>query len=257
MPTWTAQGDLLFSIFSGHGEFPKVVLAPGDHKESFEFSWRALNLAADLQTPIIVLSDKFLAESSATLSPLDKEKIKVVLGKIQKNPSSNFKRYNWRPRCGRSYRTIPGTKNGEFLTNSYEHDQAGFSTEDSQIATKMAQKRMRKLRTALRLAPKPKFFGNPQNLIISFGSTKGSILEAIRLNKKWGFLQIRTLWPLHQEIGRQLRRAKKIVLIENNQIGQLEILLKTKFSLRPDKKILKFDGRPFFPEEISNELDKI
>jgi len=259
MPTWTAQSDLLHAIFSGHGEFPKVVLAPGDQQESFIFAWQALNLAENLQTPIIVLSDKFLAESSASITPLTNQKVKIDRGKlITKKPPSPFKRYDWHSRCGRSWRTLPGLAGGEFLANSYEHDQEGFSTEEAKTAQKMAQKRMRKLKTALRLTPKPKFFGNqkPEKLIISWGSTKGSILAAMKkLNQRnLGFLQIRTLWPLHPEIRKTIEKAKETWIVENNQTSQLTTLLKTQFNFQPTKKVLKFNGRPFFPEELYEQF---
>ncbi len=259
MPTWTAQGDLLFYIFSGHGEFPKIVLAPGDQQESFEFSWKALNLAENLQTPVIVVSDKFLGESSKTTPDFAKIKVKIDRGKLITNKApTDFKRYNWQPLCGRSHRPIPGVLDGEFLANSYEHDEYGYSTEEPRAAVKMMEKRMRKLKTALRITPKPQLYGpkNYQRLIISWGSTKGPILEAMKLlnDKKLAFLQIRTLLPLHSEIKKLISQAKKTIIIENNQTSQLTTLLKTQFNFNPSRKILKFNGRPFFPEELYEQF---
>ncbi|MBL7078180.1 2-oxoacid:acceptor oxidoreductase subunit alpha [Candidatus Shapirobacteria bacterium] len=259
MPTWTAQGDLLFYVFSGHGEFPKIVLAPGDQEESFEFGWKALNLAENLQTPIIVISDKFLGESSKTTPDFNQEKPTINRGKLlDKKIFKGFARYETKYACGRSYRTIPGVKGGEFLANSYEHDKQGFSTEDPQKATQMMEKRMRKLKTALRITPKPQLYGpkNYQRLIISWGSTKGPILEAMKLagDQKLAFLQIRTLWPLHSEVKKLINQAKKIIIIENNQTSQLTTLLKAQFDFKPTKKILKFNGRPFFPEELYEQF---
>jgi len=177
---------------------------------------------------------------------------------IKKDVPKNFKRYDWKYLCGRSYRTVPGTLNGEFLANSYEHDQEGFSTESGQVAVKMSQKRMRKLKTSLKYAPKPVLFGNKNSkkLIISWGSTKGAILEAMNLlnDKNLGFLQIRTVWPIHPEVKKIISQAKKTIIIESNQTGQLATLLKTQFNFEPTKKLLKFDGRPFFPEEIHEQL---
>jgi len=255
MPTWTAQGDLLFYVFSGHGEFPKIVLAPGDQKESFELGWKGLNLAENLQTPVIIISDKFLGESGKTTPDFNQKKPKIDQGKlITDKVPAGFKRYSWRPLCGRSYRTIPGIKRGEFLANSYEHDQFGYSTENAKIAIKMTSKRMRKLKTALRLTPKPKLYGssNFERLIISWGSTKGPILETMKLvnDPKLAFLQIKTLWPLQPEIEKIIAQAQKTMVIENNQTSQLTTLLKTQFDFKPSKKILKFNGRPFFPEEL-------
>ncbi len=259
MPTWTAQGDLLFYIFSGHGEFPKIVLAPGDQEESFAMGWQGLNLAENLQTPIIVISDKFLGESGKTTPDFSKITPKIDRGKLlDKKIFKGFARYDPKYNFGRSYRTIPGVENGEFLANSYEHDKKGLSVEDAKPAEQMMKKRMRKLKTALKLTPKPKLFGpkNYQRLIISWGSTKGPILESMDLlnDKKLAFLQIKTLWPLHSEIKTLVNKAKETIVIENNQTSQLTTLLKTQFNFNPSKKILKFNGRPFFPEELYEQL---
>lgn len=262
MATWTAQGDLLNVINSGHGEFPKVVLAPGDHQESFKFGIDSLNLAADLQTPVLVLSDKFLGESSANCPDFAKKPNDIRVGKIVSDPPKNFLRYRWDTPNGVSPYTLPGTSGGEFLANSYEHDQYGLSTEDGQTATQMLQKRLNKYRLALRLCPKAKLFGNPQakKLIVSWGSTKGPILESLlapTLSKDFAFLQIRTLWPISPQIKKTISKYKKVIVIENNQTGQLTTLLKSQFNFEPDRQILKSDGRPFFPEELSKKLRKL
>lgn len=254
LPTWTAQGDLLYAIHSGHGEFPKVVLAPGDLEESFEMGHQSLNLAAKLQTPVIVISDKFLAESSASTKDLSKLKVKIDLGDINNHPTSEFKRYQF-TKNSISPRTIPGIKNGEFLANSYEHDEYGFSTEDSIIAAKMSKKRLAKDKLALKLIPKPNFFGSPgaKKLIISWGSTKGPILESLQhlKNKEdYAFLQVKTLWPINYNLKNIINHFKDIIVIENNGTNQLVALLKSQFDFNPTKIINKNNGRPFFPEEI-------
>lgn len=258
MPTWTSQADLLHAVFSGHGEFPKVVIAPGDQQESFEFANIGLNLADQLQTPIIVLSDKFIAESSVSTTDLSKEKALVNRGKILNSVPKNFKRYNWITQSGVSPRCLPGTINGQFLANSYEHNQLGFSTENPIIAVKMRQKRAKKSEIAKTLSPKPKLFSNKNatNLIISWGSNKGPILEALKKLDNFAFLQIRTLWPLHNSIKNTIQKYKKIILIENNQTSQLGFLLKSLFSFSPTATILKFNGRPFFPEELIKKFKK-
>jgi len=261
MPTWTGQTDLLFAVFSGHGEFPKIVLAPGDQEESRQMGWQALNLAENLQTPIIVISDKFLGESIKSVDDPAKEKVVVNRGKLLKLAPKNFARYNWQPACGRSPRTIPGIAGGQFLANSYEHDQKGIATEDALVAQKMFEKRARKEKAALSLTPKPILHGskNPKKLIISWGSTKGPILEALKMisGNDFGFLQVKTVWPLHPEIERIISKAEKIIVVENNQKSQLTTLLKTKFNFNPDRQILKFNGRPFFPEELYEKFKKL
>ena len=262
MPTWTSQSDLLYSIHAGHGDFPRVVLAVSDQQDSFDVGATALNLAAQLQTPVIVLSDKFIAESSATLKDLSKLKIKIKQGKLLSKASFDYKRYNWSVKNGVSPRTVPGISGGEFIANSYEHDQFGFSTEDKATAVKMRQKRAKKLNKAIKLCPQPIFLGSPsaKKLIISWGSTKGPILQAlsqIKNQKSFAFLHLRTLWPINPNLKLLIKPFKKIIVIENNQSGQLTQLLKSQFNFNPHHLILKFDGRPFFPGELISKLKKL
>ena len=256
LPTWTAQGDLLHAIYAGHGEFPKVVLAPGSHHECFEFSALAVNLAAQLQTPVIVLSDKYLGESYSNVVDFSKSKIKIEAGSISKIPGENYLRYSLQTKNGISPQTFPGIKNGEFLCNSYEHDEGGFSTESAEISQKMMEKRIAKLKTALNLVPKPILHGNPKakKLIISWGSTTAPILEALKDLPDFAFLQIRSLWPVSSTIAQILKKYKETIVIENNQTSQLTTLLKSQFDFNPTRQILKFNGRPFYPEELKNEL---
>jgi len=255
MPTWTSQADLLYAIFSGHGDFPKIVIAPGDQQESFYLAQNATHLSQQLQTPVIFLSDKHIAESGCSLPDFDKLPIKKYKEKFITNPTKDFKRYTLAIQTGVSPRTIPGIKSGQFLANSYEHDQAGFSTEDSIIATQMADKRAKKWATAKKLSPSPQLFKTGgKNLIISWGSTKGAILEAFNLGlKNYDYLQIKTLWPLSDKITSISKNYSKIIVIENNQFGHLNFLLKT-LSIPVDRLITKYDGRPFFPEELYDQL---
>ena len=232
LPTWTAQGDLLFAVHAGHGEFPKIVLAPGDQYESFEISHQALNLAARFNLPIIVVSDKFIAESSASISNLSLEKVKIVT----------------------SQKSIPGVEGQEYMANSYEHNQAGFSVEDSATVNKMVTRRLAQTKKIITSLPKPVFYGqkNAKTLIVSWGSTKSTILETLKIlnSDQFAFLQIKSLWPINPDLHLLIKPFKKIVVIENNATSQLTTLLKSQFDFNPAKTILKFDGRPFFPEEL-------
>lgn len=260
LPTWTAQGDLLHAINSGHGEFPKVVIAPGDINEAFEMGYQSLNLAAKLQTPIIVLSDKFLGESSASTKDLSKINVKIDTGDIESKPEIGFKRYQY-SKNGVSSRSIPGVKNGQFLANSYEHDEFGFSTEDAIESEKMFLKRQSKNKLAVKICPKAELFASKEakKLIISWGSTKGPILEALRTlpkSSEFAFLQIKTLWPINPDIKNIINGFKETIVIENNGTNQLVTLLKSQFDFNPSKIINKNNGRPFFPQDIIKILEK-
>ena len=259
LPTWTSQGDLLHAVFSGHGEFPLVVLAPGDQQESFDVGKTSLNLAAKLQTPVIVISDKFAAESASSVTNLSEENEEIISPKTFDKVPDNYQRYDTNVSDGISSYTIPGTPDGQFLANSYEHSPSGFSTEDALTTQEMVDKRFRKLQTALSLTPKAEIYGNEkaENLIVSFGSTKGPILEALRiLGDKFAFLQIKTIWPIDPNLKFIFDSFKNTIVIENDKTAQLVTILKSQFDFNPVASITKYDGRPFFPEELATDLIK-
>lgn len=229
LPTWTSQGDLLFAINSGHGEFNKIVLAPGDQLESYDIAVISLNLAAKFNLPVIVLTDKFISESSASVPDLSTKKTKVVVSQL-----------------------------GLRLANSYEHDGLGFSTEASSQIIANTSARTHQLHQIVASLPKPILYGNPQakKLIISWGSTKGPILEAIKNNSQFAFLHLRSLWPIDPHLQRIIQKYRRYIVIENNATSQLTTLLRSQFDFHPASTLLKSDGRPFFPEDIIDFIHK-
>jgi 2-oxoglutarate ferredoxin oxidoreductase subunit alpha len=238
MPTWTSQGDLLFAVHSGHGEFPKVVLAAGDHEEAFELGKLSLNLANKFDIPVIMLSDKNLSESSANTSNFAKEKEEKI----------------------ESLKAVPGKGQKIKLYNSYEHDESGFSVEGSKESKKSTDLRLAKIAEILKNMPKVNLFGSDKakKIIVAWGSSKGAILEALKEMKNkedFAFLQIRGMWPLDPKIGQIINAFKEKILVENNATAQLETLLKSQMTIEFTKRILKYDGRPFFPEEIKEALN--
>jgi len=238
MPTWTSQGDLLFTVHSGHGEFPKIVVAPGDWEESYELGKLSLNLANEFDVPVIMLSDKNLSESSANTKDFSKEKEEKV----------------------ESQKVTPGKKQKIKLYNSYEHDENGFSVEGSEESVKAIKLRLSKVSEILKKMPKANLFGSnrAKKIIVSWGSTKGAILEALKEmgNKEdFAFLQIKGMWPFDPKIGQIINAFKEKILVENNATAQLESLLKSQMTVEFTKRILKYDGRPFFPEEIKEALN--
>jgi len=238
MPTWTSQGDLLFAVHSGHGEFPKIVLAAGDHEEAFELGKLALNLANKFDIPVIILSDKNLSESSANTRDFNKEKIEKI----------------------KSQKVVPGKGQKIKLYNSYEHNDEGFSVEGAEESKKATDVRLNKINDILAAMPKVNLYGNnkAKKIIVAWGSSKGAVLEALKEMKNkedFAFLQIKGMWPLDPKIGQIISAFKEKILVENNAAGQLETLLKSQMTVEFTKKLLKYDGRPFFPEEIKEALN--
>lgn len=271
MPTWTGQGDVRFVLHAAQDDFPRIILAPGDHLEAFDFTLRAFNLAEKYQLPVIVLVDKYLMEghmtvSSAALSKLS-DNYKIDRGKLLTDEETvaeqNYKRYQL-TEDGISPRSIPGQKGGIALTGSDEHDEKGLYNEESENRTQMMDKRFKKLEHAKSDIPQPSFYGweDPVLTIISFGSNKLPIFEAMKWLHKEGininYLQVSFLSPFpDKEVEAVIKAAKKTLVIEANKTGQFEGLIREHTGLSVDHHYRKYDGRPFYPEEIIEKVRQI
>ena len=262
LPTWTEQGDLNYILNAGHGDFPRVVLAPGDPEEAFNLTALSFNLSDKYQLPVMVLSDKFLAESFYTWNKT-KNKFKINKGKLLTKAPKNYKRYMV-TKDGVSPRTIPGIENGEFIANSDEHNEYGLSVEgyDNDRVVQM-QKRMKKLETVEKEFITPKLFGPSRAdlTIIGWGSSKGPITDALKIlnslhRKKVNYLHFSWIYPLPIKKIKKLLRNKNLVLVENNYSGQFGKLLKQELGIEITKKILKYDGKPLTADEIFNKIKK-
>ncbi|MFA7653426.1 MAG: 2-oxoacid:acceptor oxidoreductase subunit alpha [Candidatus Magasanikbacteria bacterium] len=253
VPTGTAQADLQMARFAGHGEFPRLVLAPGDADEAFQAGMSALNWAWKFQIPVIVLLDKHLSESLMTCD-FSKIKAKVESGKLSKG-GGEYKRYEL-TRDGISPLAFPGTVNTVIKANSYEHDEFGISIEDALTTQKMNDKRWCKLPDIIRAVSKEaiKIYGDKtsKNVILFWGSTKGAVLEALKFTKKsYLAIQILCLEPFPKEqMNKILKTAKSITVIEGNITGQLASIIREQTGVEIKNKILKCDGRPFEVEEV-------
>jgi 2-oxoglutarate/2-oxoacid ferredoxin oxidoreductase subunit alpha len=236
IPTYTMQGDLGIALRAGHGEFPRVVIAPGDPLETIEKVNEAMYLSEKFRCLSVLLSDKHIAESEFSSN----EKVNRIL----------------RVRVDRE---VPGE--GIVKASSYERDDYGFTTEKAEFAVKNADDRMEKYKLISKECKKfemVKTYGkkNSKNLIIGWGSTKGAIVDAIE-DLDFKFLQVLYMKPMSDKIKKEMEKSKKIVLIENNLTGQLGRLIREKTGLKIDKRILKYDARPFRSDELKKELEKI
>jgi len=267
IPTWTEQGDLLFAVHAGHGEFQKIVLSPGDVEEMVELTLEAYNLADVYQLPVIIMSDMLLSEAHQCLKEnrMD-EMIKtysVNKGKtIDTVSQGKYLRYK-DTEDGISPKLIPGTKDSYYLANSYEHDELGRSTEDSNVRIKQVNKRARKISTYLKNDfALPKIYGDintSEIVFVSWGSPKGAILEVIKEMKKKdinsALIHFTHIYPLaKEEIKKLFVSGKRYILVENNSEAQFGKLLLAETGIEIKEKILKYDGRPFWPEEILEKL---
>ena len=266
LPTWTEQGDLRFVMHAAQGEFPRIILAPGDHEECFTMAADAFNLAEKYQLPVIILTDKLLAESARTVAPFNFKRVKqdrglAALSQSQLAKMSEYRRYRATAN-GVSGRSIPGTRSGEYLANSDEHDEYGWTSETRQDRMAQMKKRMTKLTTAAADLGGANLYGNPRAklTVIAWGSSKGPILDAIawlpdRLRRKVNFLHINVMWPFPSAaVTRILERSKRLLTVESNYTGQLRGVLRETVGFNAHHQLLKYDGRPLYPLEIKERI---
>lgn len=267
MPTWTEQGELQCAIHSGHGEFAKIVLAPGNAEQIYSSVVEAFHLADKFQIPVIVLTDKYMNESQWCVPKsvfsrnviIDRGKMvrEVDLGKTP------FKRYDLSVPDGVSPRSVPGMKGGQYYANSYEHDEVGYVTEEPAVREKMAQKRLLKLLTIQKEVRPPDVYGDPKAevAITCFGSTIGAIrdaMESIKFTikgKSVKVLHFTWCFPFPADaVTNLLSSAKTVIDIEQNGTSQLASLIREHTGIDSTKKIQRFSGRPFTPRLVLDSL---
>ncbi len=261
MPTWTEQGELLFATFGGHGEFPRIVLAPGDVNEMIRMTTQAFNWSAKYQLPVIVLSDKYLSESHQSLAMTELNKMMraklTYLKSARLTKNHLYKRYKLTA-DGVSPWLKPGTPGWMYQANSYEHATDGHTSEETSDRVAQVDKRARKMASFLAQdAVLPTLYGPKvaPTVLVGWGSTKGALLTAQTVLSGLGqsvavmhFTQL-CPWPV-DKLSQLFNSDKKYLLIENNSTGQLGQLLKMKTGIDIQTQLLKYDGRPISTDEI-------
>jgi 2-oxoglutarate ferredoxin oxidoreductase subunit alpha len=256
VPTYTEQGELLFSLYPGQGEFPRIVASPGSIEEAFYLSGELINLAWRFQTPAILLSEKHLTESSMNVD-LKLEKIQEVEPDLHTNGS--YQRYR-QTDTGVSPLLFPPSDK-MIKWNSYEHDEHGYTTEEAEVIVRMKMKRRTKQESLIRYLQEKvqtvNEFGTGDPCVFTFGSTTMSVREAV-LHADLSCIVVQPIylqpfpsWNLRKYIGR------KVVVVEQNSTGQLEQLLREKIGITPVSSIRQFDGRPFDPVDLAEQLREV
>jgi len=259
VPTYTAQGDLLFCLNSGHGDILRFVIAPGDADESCFWAGEILNLSWKYQTPSILLIDKEISESTFSFDENILKKIKREKPLLW-NKKGKYLRYK-DTKNGISPLAFPGEKDVILKANSYEHDEFGITVEDGKSIVKMQDKRLRKfaeMKKEVDRLESVKIYGKrtAKKAIIAWGSTKGPAKEAA---EKLGIkmIQLVVIQPFpEKQIRKALEGVQKLILVETTSTGQMESVLNS-YGIKVDKKILRYDARPFFPEEIEKRIKKL
>ncbi|MGG0174598.1 2-oxoacid:acceptor oxidoreductase subunit alpha [Gottfriedia acidiceleris] len=266
LPTKQEQSDLMAMIYGTHGEIPKVVIAPSTVEEGFYDMVEAFNVAEEFQVPVIVITDLQLSLGKQTVEPLQFDKVQIRRGKFdykQELPVSENKEYFKRYEVtedGVSPRVVPGMKGGIHHVTGVEHDEMGKPSESPINRNQQMDKRMRKLNNLK--FPNPVLVNSKHDdgdvLLVGFNSTRGAIEEAmVRLEQdgiKVNHAHIRLIHPFPtNELMPELKKAKRVIVVENNATGQLASIIKMNCGhAEKISSLLKYDGNPFLPKEIYN-----
>jgi len=257
LPTRTAQEGLNLVINAGHGEFPRLVFAPGSLEQAFYLTQKAFNIADKYQIPVFILTDQFFVDSYYNVKKLDLSNIENK--KYFVETAEDYKRYDLsKAKNGVSPRGIPNYGNGLVVVDSDEHDEEGHITEDLDIRIKMVEKRLKKFETLKEDFISPEFYGNDnyKYLVICWGSNYNVVKEALENidNKDLAMLHFSQVYPIPENAVEFLEKAEKIIDVENNATGQFAKLIRAETGIKIDSKILKFNGMPFSVEELTAKI---
>jgi 2-oxoglutarate/2-oxoacid ferredoxin oxidoreductase subunit alpha len=266
LPTWTSAADLNLAIYSGHGEFARCVVAASDPASTYLTIQHAFNLAEEFQIPVIVLTEKQIAESLFQMSELPKDipiqRHLVSEEELLKVESTDrFKLTD----SGISPRWLPGQSDAVFVANSDEHTEDGSLTEEAAPSQQMYDKRLRKQQALLDSLPQPELIGPKKAsfTLVGWGSVRNTLTDIMPVwnaqypDHTFNYLHYEYVYPLHTEkLQAFISSDQPLLLIENNATGQLGGLITQTTGFFFKHKLLKYDGRPFFVEEVWEYLEK-
>jgi 2-oxoglutarate ferredoxin oxidoreductase subunit alpha len=268
-PTRTEQGELQFALSAGHGEFPRVIFAPGSPRQAFALANKAFDLAEKYQIPVLILFDTYLSDSQWTLDGLDIGTIRTTDYRLRGEAfgqASGYKRHAF-TKSGVSPLAVPGDAAHLVVTDSDEHDEEGHIVEDALTRNAMVEKRLlRKLPLIRKEISPPALYGDrdPDTVIVGWGSVYGVLKEAVDRLSKTGsvaMLHFSELYPMPATSSfdylQYLSRARKTICVEQNAMGQFERLMRAETGYEFSGHIRKYDGRPFLLEELVREVKRI
>jgi 2-oxoglutarate ferredoxin oxidoreductase subunit alpha len=259
LPTYSGQTELQFVLNAGQGEYPRLIVAPGDAQEALYWSAVATEIAWKFQVPAFILSDKTLSEGTYSV---DKAAVPPVplTGSPVWDGTGDYRRYSDTP-SGVSPLAFPGRSGAVVKINSYAHDEAGITIEEGEIVEQMTMKRLRKgesLAREMQEYPGVVVSGarDASTALLCWGSTKGVCDE---VGAAMGIRVVRpiVLWPFPEaQMKSALSGVRKLVVVEENATAQLAELAH-RFGIEVDGKILRFDGRPFTPDDLRSRLTEV
>jgi 2-oxoglutarate/2-oxoacid ferredoxin oxidoreductase subunit alpha len=267
LPTRTEQGDLLFPIFTSHGEFPRLVFAPGNPEQALYLTSKAFELAEKYQIQAFIVFDQYLGDAEWTYERFDLGKITFHDYRLRGDALKTLSAYKRHAYTGNgvSPMGVPGDSTHLIVTDSDEHNEEGHMIEDAETRIKMVHKRLfQKMPLIQKEISPPLLYGNaqPEAVIVGWGSTYGMMKEAVDIlskEKKIAMLHFSEIYPFpgteEFDYLALLRNARITICIENNATGQFAKLMRAETGYKFTAKIHKYDGRPFMLEELAGEID--
>ena len=262
LPTKTEQSDLNHLLYGGHGEAPRIVIAPTTVEDAFYQTIRAFNLAEKYQMPVYLVSDQHLSQRMQTVPKLDLSRFPVVNRELAPEGDGKYQRYELTS-SGISPMSVPGREHGIYVATGLEHDLSGHPNYEPEMHRAMTAKRFRKLAQASKELDGARAYGPHQALVgvLGWGSTEGAVREAADRALREG-LPVAVLYPeaLNPLPERAIRdfaaRVKRVLVPEVNYTGQLAHLLRAKYGLEAER-LNKSEGTPFTPMEIYQKIKEV
>jgi 2-oxoglutarate ferredoxin oxidoreductase subunit alpha len=267
MPTNVEQSDLNIACFGGHGDSPRVVVAPANVEDCFYRTIEAVNIARKYSVPVILLTDQAIA---TRIEAFDEPDLKAVCQDISPDlsPVADHKPYDLSAPNGVTRHLVPGTRiaSGRYpVVTGLEHDEYGHPTGSPKLHMSMTAKRRKKLQALAAELPVPAIFGAPDGdtLLVGWGSTQGPIREAVTKARKEGHsmsaLHFTHLNPLPNGLAAMFKRFKHVFVVEMNDgglygFGQLASLLRAVTGDSRIEGVNKTDGLTWKVREILDQV---
>lgn len=266
LPTRTEQGDLLFALHAGHGEFPRIIFAPGSPEQAVHLTSRAFDLSQKYQLPALILTDQYLADSQWTYEGFNLSDLVCRDYRVRGDHFASLPEYKRHALTdtGISPFAVPGDAVHVVVTDSDEHDEEGHITEGPEMRRKMVEKRLHnKLRLLKTEIAPPTFYGNPdaRTVLVAWGSLYGVLKEVTERLEAQGaaMLHFTEIYPFpgtdEFDYLSVLRKARRTVCVEQNASSQFALLLKAETGFSCSDAVNRYDGRPFLVEDLLEVLN--
>lgn len=268
LPTKTEQGDLLFALHGGHGDFPRIVLAPTSVYDCFMMTVHAFNFAEKYQVPVILLSDQALSHRVETIPALPFDQVELYEREIPQleNKGGPYLRYRV-TESGISPISIPSIPNGQYTAEGLEHDETGAPKWDAANHERMMEKRFRKLETCYREeVAKHKLYieEGPDDAeigVLSWGSSAGPALEAVHQAQEKGlrvaFFAPKILSPLPKaQMESFMRNKQRLLVAEVNFLGHFARVVQAEFGVKVAT-VRAYGGLPFKPSQVRRAIEDL